>query len=83
MIRKALDELNDRQRMAVVLNKFEDMNYAEIAEVMELTTKAVKSLLSRARGRLREALQPYIYMDGVPPPPTRDATDDDMNEAPR
>ena len=83
VIRKALDELNDRQRMAVVLNKFEDMNYAEIAEVMELTTKAVKSLLSRARGRLREALQPYIYMDGVPPPPARDTTDDDMNEAPR
>jgi RNA polymerase sigma-70 factor (ECF subfamily) len=68
VIRRALDELNDRQKMAVVLNKFEDMNYAEIAEVMGLTTKAVKSLLSRARGRLREALQPYIYMDAVPPP---------------
>ena len=40
----------------VVLNKFEDMNYAEIAEVMGLTTKAVKSLLSRARANLREAL---------------------------
>ena len=39
----------------VVLNKFEDMNYAEIAEVMGLTTKAVKSLLSRARARLRDA----------------------------
>ena len=37
--------------MAVVLNKFEDMNYADIAEVMGLTTKAVKSLLSRARAR--------------------------------
>ena len=42
--------------MAVVLNKFEDMNYAEIAEVMGLTTKAVKSLLSRARMNLRAAL---------------------------
>ncbi len=69
VVRRALDRLNDRQRMAVVLNKFEDMNYAEIAEVMGLTTKAVKSLLSRARSRLRESLQPYIYMDGVPPPP--------------
>ena len=48
VIRRALDGLNERQRMAVVLNKFEDMNYAEIAEVMGLTTKAVKSLLSRA-----------------------------------
>lgn len=74
VVRKALDELNERQRVAVVLNKFEDMGYAEIAEVMGLSTKAVKSLLSRARGKLREALQPYIYMDGDPPP------DDDGEE---
>ena len=68
LIRQALDGLNERQRMAVVLNKFEDMNYAEIAEVMGLTTKAVKSLLSRARMNLRAALSGYIYMDGEPVP---------------
>src|SRR5436309_7909329 len=68
VIRLALDGLNERQRAAVVLNKFEDMNYAEIAEVMGLTTKAVKSLLSRARENLRTALQEYIYMDGQPTP---------------
>lgn len=68
VIRRALEGLNERQRMAVVLNKFEEMNYEEIAEVMNLTTKAVKSLLSRARSNLREALQDYIYMDGAPPP---------------
>ena len=68
IIRQALDGLNERQRMAVVLNKFEDMNYAEIAEVMGLTTKAVKSLLNRARGNLRAALTEYIYMDGEAPP---------------
>lgn len=64
LIRRALDDLNDRQKMAVVLNKFEDMGYAEIADVMGLTPKAVKSLLSRARQRLREALQPYVEDDG-------------------
>ena len=74
-IRKALEELNERQRMAVVLNKFEELNYAEIAEIMGLTTKAVKSLLSRARGRLRAALQPYVYMEGAGPPP--DEEDDE------
>jgi RNA polymerase sigma-70 factor (ECF subfamily) len=63
-IRLALDKLNERQKMAVVLNKFEDMGYADIGEVMGLTTKAVKSLLSRARARLREELQEYIYMNG-------------------
>src|SRR5205807_7959519 len=69
IVRRALDTLNDRQRMAVVLNKFEDMNYAEIAAVMGLSTKAVKSLLSRARGRLRVELQAFVFMDGAPPPP--------------
>src|SRR6478736_1369916 len=69
VIRVALEGLNERQRIAIVLNKFEDMNYADIAEVMGLSTKAVKSLLSRARVKLREALQGYIYMDGDAPPP--------------
>src|SRR5262249_15465381 len=63
VIRQALDGLNERQRLAVVLNKFEDMNYAEIAGVMGLTTKAVKSLLCRARTNLRAALESYVYMD--------------------
>jgi RNA polymerase sigma-70 factor (ECF subfamily) len=68
LVQNALTGLNERQRMAVVLNKFEDMNYAEIAEVMRLSPKAVKSLLSRARCNLRVVLAPYIYMDGQPPP---------------
>jgi RNA polymerase sigma-70 factor (ECF subfamily) len=63
VVQQALDTLNERQRIAVVLNKFEDMNYAEIAEVMGLTTKAVKSLLSRARDNLRLALRDYIQME--------------------
>jgi RNA polymerase sigma-70 factor (ECF subfamily) len=68
VIQRALEKLNERQRMAVILNKFEDMNYADIAEVMGLTTQAVKSLLSRARSNLRQELQAYIYMDGEPVP---------------
>jgi RNA polymerase sigma-70 factor (ECF subfamily) len=68
VIRQALDGLNERQRMAVLLNKFEDMNYAAIAEIMGLSSKAVKSLLCRARTNLRAALQDYIYMDGEPIP---------------
>jgi RNA polymerase sigma-70 factor (ECF subfamily) len=77
VIRRALDTLGERQRMAVVLNKYEDMGYAEIAEVMGLSAKAVKSLLSRARCKLREALQPYVYMDGEPVPQAAEADDDD------
>jgi RNA polymerase sigma-70 factor (ECF subfamily) len=65
VIRQALEGLNERQRMAVVLNKFEDMNYAEIAEVMGLSAKAVKSLLSRARCRLRDTLIAYLAIDSA------------------
>jgi RNA polymerase sigma-70 factor (ECF subfamily) len=68
VIRRALETLNERQRVAVLLNKFEEMNYAEIAEVMGLTTKGVKSLLSRARTNLRAALEGYINMDSGPMP---------------
>jgi RNA polymerase sigma-70 factor, ECF subfamily len=66
VVKQAIETLNERQRIAVVLNKFEDMNYAEIAEIMGLTTKGVKSLLSRARDNLRIALQDYINMDRQP-----------------
>ncbi len=65
-VRAALETLNERQRVAVVLNKFEDMNYGDIAEVMGLSTKAVKSLLSRARDNLRTALKDYVHMEGEP-----------------
>jgi RNA polymerase sigma-70 factor (ECF subfamily) len=76
IVKQALETLNERQRVAVVLNKFEDMNYAEIAEVMGLTTKAVKSLLSRARDNLRIALKDYIYMEGGGPASDSAVSDD-------
>ena len=60
VVRLALESLNERQRLAVLLNKFEGMSYADIAETMELSIQAVKSLLSRARENLRETLEPYL-----------------------
>jgi RNA polymerase sigma-70 factor (ECF subfamily) len=60
VVRQALTTLNERQRLAVLLSKFESMSYEDIAETMELTPQAVKSLLSRARGNLREVLEPYL-----------------------
>ena len=59
-VRQAIESLGERQRMAVLLSKFEHFSYAEIGEIMDLTPEAVKSLLSRARCRLREVLEPYI-----------------------
>jgi RNA polymerase sigma-70 factor (ECF subfamily) len=60
IVRLAIESLNDRQRMAVLLSKFEDMSYADIADAMGLTPKAIKSLVSRARENLREVLAPYL-----------------------
>jgi RNA polymerase sigma-70 factor (ECF subfamily) len=59
VVRSAIDELSDRQKTAVILHKFEDMSYEEIGEIMGLGTVAVKSLLSRARIRLKEALEKF------------------------
>lgn len=60
LVLQALDQLNERQRMAILLHKFENLSYAEIGESMELTEEAVKSLLSRARDNLRSALEAYV-----------------------
>jgi RNA polymerase sigma-70 factor, ECF subfamily len=60
LVRDALSTLNEDQKMAVLLNKFEDMSYAEIADVMGRSPAAVKSLLARARNQLREQLEPYL-----------------------
>jgi len=62
-----MESLNDRQRLAVLLSKFEGMSYAEIASTMDLSPQAIKSLLSRARENLKKILEPYLS-DGVRPP---------------
>jgi RNA polymerase sigma-70 factor (ECF subfamily) len=60
IVRLAMETLNERQRMAVLLSKFEGMSYADIAQAMDMTPQAVKSLLSRARLNLRQMLIPYL-----------------------
>jgi RNA polymerase sigma-70 factor, ECF subfamily len=61
IVRAALGELSERQRMAVLLSKFENMSYADIATAMEMSPQAVKSLLSRARVNLKQILEPYLH----------------------
>lgn len=60
VVREAIGTLNERQRLAVLLSKFENMSYEDIAETMQMTPQAIKSLLSRARGNLRAVLEPYL-----------------------
>lgn len=66
MVRSAISCLNDRQRMALLLSKFEGMSYIEISESMGITTQAVKSLLSRARLNLKNILEPYVQFGTLP-----------------
>jgi RNA polymerase sigma-70 factor (ECF subfamily) len=87
MVRHAVAALNERQRMALLLAKFEGMSYQDIAESMGLSVQAIKSLLSRARVNLKEILTPYVEQ-GTPPdesnspqPPEDSEAGDDESEA--
>jgi len=74
VVRTALESLNERQRMAVLLCKFENLSYTEIAETMGLSPQAVKSLLSRARDNLRDVIEPYLESGTRPDTSKSDAT---------
>jgi RNA polymerase sigma-70 factor (ECF subfamily) len=59
-IDKAIALLPEMQRMALVLRRYEELRYEEIADVLDLSVPAVKSLLFRARMELRERLKDYL-----------------------
>ena len=54
---QALKKLDEAQRAVVVLRDIEGMNYAQIADVLNIELGTVRSRLSRARGRLRKILE--------------------------
>ncbi len=56
----AIASLPETQRMAVVLRRYDQLPYEEIATVLGLSLPAVKSLLFRARAGLPEALSGYL-----------------------
>ena len=59
-VRRAIAALPETQRMALVLAKYHDLPYAEIATVLDSSEKAVKSLIHRARETLRTSLAPFL-----------------------
>jgi RNA polymerase sigma factor (sigma-70 family) len=56
-IRRALSHLAFNQRAAIVMRELEGRSYAEIAEILEVSTSAVETLIFRARRALREQLE--------------------------
>ncbi len=59
-IRQHVHNLPERQRMAVLMHKYQGMDYSQIAEVLKLSESAVKSLLFRAYETLRIKLKDFI-----------------------
>ena len=59
-IEEAILQLPQTQRMALVLRRYEQLSYEQIAEVLDLTVPAVKSVLFRARSELRSRLSKYL-----------------------
>lgn len=59
-IRSKVNALPERQRMAVIMHKYQQMDYKQIAEVLKLSESATKSLLFRAYETLREQLKEFV-----------------------
>ena len=59
-IQRAIASLPEKQRAAVLLHKYEEMDYAEIAKILDCTEAALKSLLFRAYENLRVQLTPLV-----------------------
>ena len=59
-IRRHVMELPERQRMAVLMHKYQGMDYRQIGEVLKLSESATKSLLFRAYQTLREKLKDFV-----------------------
>jgi RNA polymerase sigma-70 factor (ECF subfamily) len=59
-IREHVLALPERQRMAVLMHKYEGMDYKQIGDVLKLSESATKSLLFRAYQTLREKLKEFV-----------------------
>jgi len=66
MIRLAIEKLPEKQRAAVLLHKYQGLDYGEIAKILECSESALKSLLFRAYETLRVELAPLVAQQARP-----------------
>jgi RNA polymerase sigma-70 factor (ECF subfamily) len=59
-VNQAILALPEKQRLAIILRRYDEFSYEQIAEVLKTSVSATKSLLFRARETLRTALQEYL-----------------------
>ncbi|GFN30662.1 RNA polymerase sigma factor [Paenibacillus xylaniclasticus] len=60
MVRDAINNLPEKQRSALILREYEQLEYQEIANILGQTVSSVKSLLFRARSSIKTQLEPYF-----------------------
>jgi len=60
MVRQAINNLPEKQRSALILREYYQLDYQEIASILGQTVSSVKSLLFRARASVKMQLEPYI-----------------------
>jgi RNA polymerase sigma-70 factor, ECF subfamily len=59
-VQKALAQLPEKQRMAIILRQYHQMDYEEIARVMDVSLASVKTLIFRGREELKKTLKLYL-----------------------
>jgi RNA polymerase sigma-70 factor, ECF subfamily len=57
---RAISALPEKQRLAVVLRRYEELPYEQLCEILKISLPAVKSLLFRARAELRKQLAQFL-----------------------
>jgi RNA polymerase sigma-70 factor (ECF subfamily) len=65
LVRSAINSLPEKQRSALILREYEQMEYQEIAQVLGHSVSSVKSLIFRARNNVKEQLEPYFHDSSV------------------
>ncbi|CAG7611554.1 RNA polymerase sigma-H factor [Paenibacillus solanacearum] len=60
MVRDAINNLPEKQRSALILREYDQLDYQEIANILGQTVSSVKSLLFRARASVKLQLEPYF-----------------------
>ncbi|QWU14621.1 RNA polymerase sigma-70 factor, ECF subfamily [Paenibacillus sophorae] len=61
LVRKAINNLPEKQRSALILREYDQMDYQEIATILDQSVSSVKSLLFRARSSVKLQLESYFY----------------------
>ncbi|WP_379129239.1 RNA polymerase sigma factor [Paenibacillus sp. sgz500958] len=61
LVREAINNLPEKQRSALILREYDQMDYQEIAVILDQSVSSVKSLLFRARSSVKLQLESYFY----------------------